>query len=149
MTAVRLAAVGYRCLPLLAAAFVSACSDIGGATVTLKGERFAVELAETDAARRQGLMYREALAPGHGMLFIYPAPETLRFWMLNTKMPLDILFFDADRRLLDVFPEAPPCSAEPCARYESHGPAVYALELPASSVRALALSPGEILSLQR
>lgn len=148
MSCARLVAVGYRCLPLLAALLV-ACSENGMATVTLKGESFAVELAETDAARRQGLMYREALAPGHGMLFIYPAPETLRFWMLNTKMPLDILFFDADRRLLDVFPEAPPCSAEPCARYESHGPAVYALELPASSVRALALSPGEILSLQR
>jgi uncharacterized membrane protein (UPF0127 family) len=119
------------------------------ATVTLKGERFAVELAESDAARRQGLMYRETLAPGHGMLFIYPAPETLRFWMMNTKMPLDILFFDADRRLLDVFQEAPPCNTEPCTRYESRAPAAYALELPASSVRALALSPGEILFIKR
>ena len=148
MAAVRFPAVGFRCLPLLTA-LLGACSENGIVTVTLKGESFTVELAQSDAARHQGLMYREVLAPGHGMLFVYPAPETLRFWMLNTKMPLDILFFDADRRLLDVFPEAPPCSAEPCARYESHGPAVYALELPASSVRALALSPGEILSIQR
>jgi hypothetical protein len=140
--------VGFRCLPLLAA-LLAACSENGVATVMLKGESFTVELAESDAARRQGLMYRETLAPGHGMLFVYPAPETLRFWMLNTKMPLDILFFDADRRLLDIYPEAPPCPAEPCTRYQSHGPAVYALELPASSVRALALSPGEILSIQR
>ena len=149
MYAARLPTLGCCCLLSLAATLLGGCPGSGKATATLKGETFEVEVAETEAARKQGLMYREALAPGHGMLFVYPAPETLRFWMMNTRAPLDILFFDAEQRLLDVYPDAPPCTAEPCARYLSRLPAVYALELPAGTARRLGLGPGEILVIQR
>jgi uncharacterized membrane protein (UPF0127 family) len=132
----------------LAGLWLSACEGAPATSVTLHGQRFSVEVADTDAARKQGLMYRSGLEPGHGMLFIYPEPETFRFWMMHTRMPLDILFFDARRRLLDVFLEAPACQAEPCARYVSSVPAQYALELPAGSARRLGVTRGDLLVME-
>jgi len=52
--------------------------------------------------QRKGLMYREALAPNSGMLFPYPGPRQLSFWMKNTKIPLDIGFFDESGLLMEV-----------------------------------------------
>ena len=133
---------------VLAGLWQGACFAAPEGQVTLHGARFTVEIADTDAARKQGLMYRRGLEPGHGMLFIYPQPESFRFWMMHTQMPLDILFFDARRRLLDVFLEAPACQAEPCARYLSSAPAQYALELPAGTARKLGISPGDRLVIE-
>ena len=50
----------------------------------LGGERFAVEVADDDAERARGLMFRDALAPGHGMLFIHDRQEPQAYWMKNT-----------------------------------------------------------------
>jgi uncharacterized membrane protein (UPF0127 family) len=133
---------------LLACLWLPAACAAPNTSVTLHGRRFQVEVADTDAARKQGLMYRRHLDAGKGMLFIYPQPETFRFWMMNTLIPLDILFFDEQRRLLDVFLEAPPCKAEPCARYMSSVPAKYALELPAGTARRLGVMPGDLLVME-
>lgn len=69
-----------------------------------------VEIADTDAKRAQGLMFRKELAPQSGMLFIYDPPQRMSFWMRNTLIPLDLIFIDeagvvrhihADARPLD------------------------------------------------
>lgn len=71
-------------------------------------QRVTVEIADDPAERAQGLMNRRALAPGHGMLFVYPVPQPVSFWMKNTLIPLDILFFDARGVLRHVHPQARP-----------------------------------------
>lgn len=75
----------------------------GGARVDI-----AVELAADPAARALGLMRRTALDPQAGMLFIYPEPQPVAFWMRETLIPLDMLFFDAEGLLRHVHANAIP-----------------------------------------
>ena len=71
--------------------------------------RFTVEVAETPETQRRGLMERPALAPNAGMLFLFPDVAPRAFWMLNTLIPLDMLFIAADRRIINIQDQALPC----------------------------------------
>lgn len=125
---------------------LAGCSD--RVPVTLKGERFAVELALDDAARARGLMYRTDMEPGHGMLFVFPSADYRAFWMKNTKIPLDILYFDSDRRFVSGQYNVPTCSAgDRCPNYPSEGPAKYVLELNAGVGRKLGLVAGDVIDI--
>ena len=68
--------------------------------VTLRGDwgqaRFTVELADDAPSRAKGLMNRDSLARSAGMLFVYPAPKRVGFWMKDTLIPLDMIFVGAD-----------------------------------------------------
>lgn len=64
--------------------------------------RIDVEIADTPAERRQGLMYRRELASDHGMLFIFPRTDQSGFWMKNTYVPLDIIFVGPDSQVVSV-----------------------------------------------
>jgi len=99
------------------------------ANVELHGQSFAVEVAHTGAQRTQGLMFRSAMAADHGMLFLFPQARKMAFWMKNTLIPLDILFFDQQGRLLRAYREVPPCRATPCRNYSSGAAATMVLEL--------------------
>src|SRR5262245_4978012 len=59
--------------------------QMGGTSVTL-------ELAKDESSRARGLMFRKSMPEDAGMLFIYPEPRMLRFWMKNTSIPLSIAF---------------------------------------------------------
>ena len=95
---------------LVLAVPLAGCASDGGQWVELKGQRFTVEVADDDAERNRGLMFRDQLADGHGMLFVHDAPRPLAYWMKNTRIPLDIFYFDAQRKLVSVSRGVPPCS---------------------------------------
>jgi uncharacterized membrane protein (UPF0127 family) len=133
------------CLTLLVAP-ISGCAS-GGDWVELKGKRITVEVADNDAERQRGLMFRDRLEPGTGMVFVHTDEEVIAYWMKNTKIPLDILYFDAQRRLVSVS-HAPPCSlGDRCPPYPSTGPALYVLELNAGEAAALGAVAGDTLTL--
>ncbi|MGH8293628.1 MAG: DUF192 domain-containing protein [Gammaproteobacteria bacterium] len=111
--------------------------------IELGYQRFTVEIAATDATRERGLMFRTRMAADHGMLFMFPDSGPRYFWMKNTLIPLDIIFFDAHKRLINVSADTPPCKADPCPTYASAAPAEYVLELNAGMAAKLGLKPGE------
>ncbi len=96
-------------------------------TTTLKvdGHPLVVEVADEPAERERGLMYRKELPEDHGMLFVYPGPRRLRFWMANTPLPLDIAFVSRDGVVVDIR------QMKPFDRHTtvSRKPATYAIEV--------------------
>ncbi|TGL25578.1 DUF192 domain-containing protein [Leptospira yanagawae] len=85
-----------------------------------------LEIANTPSTRATGLMYRTKLGEDEGMLFVFPKPEYLNFWMKNTLIPLSIGYFSEDMRLLESFDMKPNQTEEV---YNSRKPAMYALEV--------------------
>src|SRR6266705_5203910 len=73
--------------------------------------RFTVEVANTPETWEHGLMERAALAPNAGMLFVFPDVAPRTFWMMNTLIPLDMLFIDTDHRVINIQENAMPCAA--------------------------------------
>jgi uncharacterized protein len=130
---------------LLAAA---GCASAGDAWVELAGTRYLVEIADDDEERARGLMFRDALPRRNGMLFVHPRSEPLAYWMKNTRIALDILYFDEDLNLVSQQRNVPPCSAgDRCPPYPSTAPARFVLELNAGEAERLQLSAGEKLRL--
>ena len=97
-----------------------------------------VEFASDEAQRRRGLMYREELAAGTGMLFIYQGEGMRAFWMKNTLIPLDMVFFDSAGRFVSLHRDVPPLTL---ALRRSTAPAQYVLELNAGEAEKLGIGP--------
>lgn len=119
----------------------------GNSYVELKGERFLVEVADDREEQALGLMYRDELPDDQGMLFIFPNEAPRSFWMKNTRIPLDIMYFSSSLELVSVAENARPCRVEQCPAYPSDGPARYVLELNAGKASELGLVAGDELVL--
>jgi len=75
-------------------------------------------------------MYRESLGDGRGMLFLFPAPSSQKFWMKNCNFPIDIVWLDSGRRVTFFSVHTPPCHEDPCPTYGPETPALSVLEIP-------------------
>jgi len=118
--------------------------------VTLKGHTFAVEVAQDNQSRAMGLMFRESMDDDAGMLFIFPQPQPLAFWMKNTLIPLDILYFDQNRQLINISERTPPCknTTTRCPNYPSEKPAKYVLEINAGLSEKYGFKAGDELVIE-
>ncbi|HEX9284874.1 MAG TPA: DUF192 domain-containing protein [Nitrospirales bacterium] len=106
------------------------------------GTRVQVELADTPQKRSRGLMFREQLASRTGMLFVFEEVGEWSFWMKNTTVALDILWLGPDKRIVHVEENVPGCKQDPCPEYKPNKDTLYALELPAGSVKREKLAKG-------
>ncbi|KEO56340.1 DUF192 domain-containing protein [Thioclava pacifica] len=104
---------------------------------------FHIEIADDAGERAQGLMGRTSMASGAGMLFIYPAPREVFFWMHDTPLPLDMLFIDAAGRVVNVAANARPNDDTPIP---SGAPVRFVLEINAGLAAKLGLGPGAELA---
>jgi uncharacterized membrane protein (UPF0127 family) len=111
---------------------------------TKSGPRaFSVELATTDDERSTGLMYRTDLPEGQGMLFDFSPPQLVSMWMKNTPLALDMIFIQADGRILRIAQNAEPLST---IAIPSGGVVKGVLELVGGSARKYGISPGDRVS---
>jgi len=106
-----------------------------------------VEVANTSEQMARGLMFRRSLSRERGMLFLFPIENQLHFWMKNTLIPLDILFFNADRELVSSATMLP-CEEDPCVSYSSEMPSTYALEVNAGFLLQHSIGKGWKIELQ-
>jgi uncharacterized membrane protein (UPF0127 family) len=101
--------------------------------IELDNERHWVALADTDAEQGQGLMNVADVGDFTGMLFAWEQEISTGFHMKDTKMPLDLYFYDADGELVDQT-SLVPCSEEPCPVYVSPFQFRWVLETPAGNL---------------
>ena len=85
-----------------------------------------IEASADEESRQRGLMHRRQMTLGQGMLFLFPAPDTLAFWMANTPIPLDIMFVAADSTVVNIARRTKPLSRE---NVRSTGLAQYVVEV--------------------
>ena len=123
-----------------------ACAS-GDPSVVLGGERFKVEIADTQQKQALGLMFRESMPADEGMIFLFPNEAPRSFWMKNTRIPLDIMYFDKDLKMVSISANTPPCRVSRCPSYPSSKPAMYVLELNAGTASELGVGPGDSLIL--
>ena len=109
--------------------------------VTDSGEHaFWVEIADDNAERERGLMFRPPLADDRGMLFQFPDSQERSFWMRNTPSSLDIIYIGADGRIVSIARNTTPYSE---TSIPSNGPATGVLELRGGRAAEISADPGD------
>ena len=105
----------------------------------INGRRVTLEIASDPQSRANGLMFRDSLDRDSGMLFVFPEPRNVSFWMKNTYIPLDIAFIDENERIVKTA-RMEPLSEE---RVASGVPVLYALEVNAGFFRKHGIGEGD------
>ncbi len=126
-----------------------------GGLVTFRGESGHVsldaELAVTPQEHSRGLMNRESLADGQGMLFIFSEDSPRSFWMKDTLIPLDMVFVNSSMHVVGVVENAQPCTAScscQCPRHSSEAPAMYVIEANAGFCREHGIKEGQLIDIE-
>jgi uncharacterized membrane protein (UPF0127 family) len=105
-----------------------------------------LELALDDPTREKGLMYRDHLGKAEGMLFVFENPQPMRFWMKNTRIPLDIGYFGTDGRLKEVHRGQPFDLSGMPSKFQS---LQFVIELNAGEYQRLGIKIGDRIDLQK
>lgn len=139
----RRAALAVFCATLTGSAAWADCAPDGLEIKTAQASaRFTVEIADDPDERALGLMNRDRLADDHGMLFVYERPQTVAFWMKNTRIPLDMIFARADGTVATVHEMAVPFDE---TAIPGGSDIQFVLEIGGGLARALGIGPGSVL----
>jgi uncharacterized membrane protein (UPF0127 family) len=106
-----------------------ATANTGARVVFPDGFVVSVEIAADNEMRAQGLMFRDHIDSGKGMLFVFPEDDVVSFWMKNTRIPLDMIWIDSGRRVVGIKENVPPCKVADCPSYGPGVAARYVLEV--------------------
>lgn len=110
--------------------------------VTLKGIVFQARVAADAASREKGLSGTKSLGKTDAMLFVFDKDDTWSMWMKDMLIPIDIVWLDANKKVVYIVKRADP-SSYPYTTYQSTKPARYILELPAGTVDAKIIKFGD------
>ena len=138
----------FPCLFVFVLLLLLSCSNYGktGVIHTARGDvSVQTEIADNQAEQAVGLMYRTSMNANQGMLFVFSTASQRIFWMKNTKIPLDILFFNENGTLVDLKENFQPCRSDPCELYYSK-PALTVLEVNAGFAAEHMIIVGDTIS---
>jgi uncharacterized protein len=135
------------------------CSCVGESTVSIdeyntrlvklpRGQKIRVEVMGDPRDMARGMMFRDSLAPDRGMLFVYGKAGKYPHWMYQVRIPLDMIWLDKDRRIVEIVAQIPPCtstSAKECPPVGGHETAITVLELASGMAEKYGLKTGNIL----
>lgn len=141
---------------LFAAAILSGCGepamkpeDYGTHRVEMpNGKTIRAEMMVKPEDLMRGMMFRESLAEDRGMLFLHGSPGRYPYWMYQVKIPLDIIWLDLNRRVVEISENTPPCpsaSASECPSYGGKVQAMTVLELKAGMAKKYGVAVGTLL----
>jgi len=120
---------------------------ISGRAIAPNGTTLQLEVARTEQQQEMGLMYRPALPNNRGMLFQFPSPQPISFWMKNTYVPLDIVFMR--KGVVQYIATAvPPCTSDPCPSYGPKTPIDQVIELRSGRAAELGLKIGDQIKIE-
>jgi uncharacterized membrane protein (UPF0127 family) len=122
----------FSSLLLVCACFAEKPQKLSRSKYTICGQSLDLEIAKTEEQRNIGLMFRTEIPPGKGMLFVFPAPQPLQFWMKNVPMDIDIGYFDSMGQLVSYHTmkgTSPVQRPESLPNYPSGVPAQFAVEV--------------------
>jgi len=129
---------------LFAFVAITSCTQRPVVRVCINNWCVKAEVADTPEAQRRGLMFRKDLPEDKGMLFIFGQDAQYAFWMKNMTFPLDIIWADASKRIVYIYPDALPCK-DVCKGITPVLPARFVLELKASSCKRHNIKVGDYL----
>jgi uncharacterized membrane protein (UPF0127 family) len=121
------------------------CTSQKGSVMRISGKKsnveFSVEVARTNEERQRGLMFRDSLLQNKGMIFIFDSEGNYPFWMKDTKIPLDLVYFDSDWKVVGILEGMEPMSR---ASRGIEKQSRYVLEINAGLVQKEGVSVGDV-----
>jgi len=143
--------------PVLVLMVMCACgskpADVGDLNITEvtfpNGRKVAAETMLREIDQMRGMMFRDSLAKDRGMLFVHPSEANYTYWMYQVRIPLDIIWMNRDRRIVEISANTPPCpskAAHECPSFGGHEKARYVLELAGGGAAMYGLKVGETLN---
>lgn len=147
-----------RAIAVAAFALLVSCSEkktvtmdeFTGRVVTLpNGTEILAEVMMHPTDMMRGMMFRDSLPEGRGMLFVHRTPGQHSYWMYQVRIPLDIIWLDGNKNVVEMSPDTPPCkarSSRDCPSYGGNQNAQFVLELPGGSIAKHGIKLGDRLS---
>lgn len=110
--------------------------------LAIGGNKYWVQIVDTDMGREKGLSDRYGMCAKCGMLFIFNDQNNIRFWMKDMRFDLDIIFLDKDKKVVKIY-ENVDRNKYPDT-YDAD--AQYVLELNVDSVRSGGIVVGDVVN---
>lgn len=122
-------------------------------TTQINQTEIQLAIADTLEFQAQGFMNVTKIPENEGMLFVYESPAPRSFWMKNTLLPLDIIFLNQNKEIINIHHNTPPCKEiDPeqtsCPSYLSSGPSQFIIELPSPQAEKLNLQENQKINLE-
>lgn len=129
---------------------ISAFADVLGQSqaklptisLELSDHKLVAEVADDEAEREAGLMFRKSVTDGEGMVFVFDSPRQVAFWMKNTLIPLSVAYINRNGMILEIHDLQPEDETPVGSKFDS---VVYAIEVPQGWFQKNSILPGTMV----